>query len=381
MMRVRQSYVGYGSLGLEGDLGFEASMTGNRVMLPPRVAFAQILSAHAPSEVVIDLAEPTSVRGALNASACLHDGGACEFWVDDHWIGDLSSPCETTPAIQLPAGTYRLGAWSTRKSWGAHSLWLLAESPEQHCRVALVTVACYRREQVKDTVRWLYASAAKVGWLVHAFGVGTPFESLYNNKVERLVVWLKALPSCYQHIVFLDARDAFVFGTEEEVASRLRHPIMISMESPPWPERGERWTSEFRALVSLNEEATPLAFVNSGMYAGRRDTVVRFLGSLITLRKRWLAGDCPDWLKPYRHFNDDQFLFQARYRLDPGGIRLDTRAELLCNMSWHHVELAHPDIHPGDRKLTTRYGTEPLFLHFNGSQTPNLMHWYHWLLG
>jgi len=172
-----RSQPGYGSLGVGGALGFAALMTGDKVMLPPRVAFGESLSAHASSEVVLELAAPTSVRGALNASACLHDGGACEFWIDDHWIGDLTAPCQTTHALHLPAGTYRLRSRTTRKSWGAHSIWLFAESPARHSRVALFTVACYPEDRVKDTVRWLYSSAAKVGWLVHAFGVATPVEN------------------------------------------------------------------------------------------------------------------------------------------------------------------------------------------------------------
>lgn len=381
MIHVRNSELAFGMLGRDGTLGFEAPMTRDRVMLPPRIAFAEALSAHAPSEVVVELAEPMSVRGALNASACLYDGGACEFWIDDHWIGDLSDPCATTPAIHLPAGNYCLSTGTTRHNWGAHSLWLFAPSPARHRRVALVTVACYPGNRIKDAAHWLHASAASVGWLLHAFGVDTPFENHYKSKVERCVAWIRSLPPCYEHVVFLDARDAFVCGTEDEVAARLEHPLSISMESVSWPERGERWVTEFRAFVAQHEESTPLTFINSGMYAGTREAVVRFLDRLIALRHRWLRGDGPDWLLPYCHFDDDQFLFHAGYRLDPSSARLDTRAELLCNMSWHHVELAHPDIDPGDRKVTTRYGTEPLFLHFAGTQTPNLPYWYHWLLG
>jgi hypothetical protein len=60
MMRMIRSQPGFGSLGLDGELGYGASMTGDRVMLPPRVTFGESLSAHAPSEAVLELTEQGS---------------------------------------------------------------------------------------------------------------------------------------------------------------------------------------------------------------------------------------------------------------------------------------------------------------------------------
>jgi hypothetical protein len=317
----------------------------------------------------------------LNASASLVDGGACEFWINDHWIGDLTCPCETTPAINLPARTYRLRVKTTRSNWGAHSLWLFEDNVSYRGRVGLVTITCYPEHRAKEMARWLYSSAARVGWLVHAFGVGTAFESMYQGKVERLASWLRSLPGCYEQVVYLDSRDAFVVGTEDQVFARLSYPVLVGMESGPWPEQGEQWASAFRELVFRREARTALAYINAGMFAGQREVLIGCLDNMTKLRQRWMAGDCPDWLKPYRHFSDDQFLWQAYYRVDPTLIRLDTQAELLCNMSWQHLELAHEDIHPGDHRVATQYGTEPLFLHFSGPGTAQLHHWFYWLLG
>jgi hypothetical protein len=380
-MRVRQAHVGYGDLGIGGDLGYGATMTGDRVMLPPRIPFGQALSAHAPSEIIVELDQPAAIRGALNASAALWDGGACEFWINDHWIGDLTSPCQVTPPINVAAGVHRLRSRAAPTNWGAHSLWLFNENRSFRARVALVTIACYPEDRVKEEARWLFASAARVGWLVHAFGVGSSFENMYQTKVERLAGWIRSLPDHYKHVVYLDARDAFVFGTEEEVRSRLNWPVLIGMESGPWPEQSENWASALRGLAHHHHPQTALAYINAGMFAGEREAVVVCLGNMIQLRRNWLAGHGPDWLNPYRHFHDDQFLWQAYYRLDPSSIQLDSKAELLCNMSWQHLELAHKDIRPGDRRVTTRYETEPCFLHFSGPGTPNLPHWFHWLLG
>lgn len=150
-MIVIRGTVGHAGIGLGGLLGYRDDMADGRMALPAGVdTFDHSVSAHAPSDPLVELREPTDVRGVLNAGAnfTFHDNGPCQFWVNDHRICELSLACEPTPWIlprHIPpprnTGAPPLGGlsvWVARK--GDHG---------PFGRLALVTVGCYPAEGVK----------------------------------------------------------------------------------------------------------------------------------------------------------------------------------------------------------------------------------------
>src|SRR5207247_1534162 len=141
-----------------------------------------------------------------------------------------------------------------------------AAAPASRCNLALVTAACYPPARLKHEARWLFASAARVGWLVHAFGVGTAFDTMYRTKIERLAAWIRSLPRCYDSVLYVDARDVLVLDSQDHVASKIYHGVVIGMESNPWPETGEAWASALRRETFLHEARSALAYINAGMF-------------------------------------------------------------------------------------------------------------------
>jgi hypothetical protein len=268
---------------------------------------------------------------------------------------------------------------------GAHALWLFNKNSSYQPRIALVTVACYPKGQVKDKVKQLFTSAARLSWFIHAFGANTPFESFYRSKIERLKGWLESLPNIYEYVIFLDAHDTFTLNfTEEQVYSKLKHPLLISVESGLWPEQSQEWAEPLKKLAIKANPKSPLFFINSGMICGKKEVLISSLKEIIELRQNWLAGQVLDWLKPYkRHISDDQFLWQAYYRAKPEAVTLDLTEEIFCTMPWHRLkgEFNREDIKLCDGKLQTQFNTEPCFVHFPSPDTPSFKRWFCWLVG
>lgn len=377
MMLIRGT-VGHGDIGLGGSLGYHDDVAGGKVALPGWVdSFDLSISAHAASDLLVELAEPTDVRGALNAGANLtaHDSGPCEFWVDDHWVGDLTFPCETTPWVHLPQGVYRLRVVPTHRNWGAHTVWLARRGePATAGRLALVTVACYPAGEVKRHLYWLYRSAARVGLLVHALGVDTRYVGHYQAKVERVAGWLAALPPCYDKVLYLDGRDTFVTAGETDLAGRVGAGVRISGEPSCWPDRRPEWAALFRG-------DTDLVYPNAGMWAGPRGAIGEQLDRIRRFRRRCAAGHRVGLVAATPHLDDDdQHLWQACMAYEPAGVETDTRMALFCTLGWVDANVRGTGRVRADRHgLVTEYGTRPACAHFPGGSTERMSYWARWL--
>jgi hypothetical protein len=376
-MQLIQWKVGHGEVRLDGFLGYSDAFTNDRVALPGWVGpFDNSISAHATSDLVVDLAKPTDLCGALNAGANLtaHDSGPCEFWINDHWIGDLSFPCETTPWICVPPGIHRLRTIPTRRHWGAHTIWL-ARNCERAAsgRLALVTIGCYPLAEVKKHLYWLYRSAARVGLLVHAFGIDSRYYSHYQSKIERLDGWLDSLPACYDKVLYLDGRDTFVTAGETELAGRLRGEILISGEPGCWPDRRPEWAALFHG-------DTDQIYPNAGMWAGDRVAVREQFDRIRSFHRRCSAGHRVGLLRSTSYFDNDQHLWQACMAYEPCKVETDTRMNLFCTLAWIDANIEGTGrVRPDRHGVATEYDTRPACLHFPGGNTEKMGYWARWL--
>jgi hypothetical protein len=377
---VRSGRVGHGTLAADGTLGYECDITGDRVLVPSAAGnYRYCLSAHAPSEILLTVKKAVAVRGILNGSALLHAGGACGFWIDHHWIGDALSPCHSTPWIELPPGEYRLKVTTAAaRNWGAHSVWLFRDgSLGDAGRLAVVTLGCYPETALKDKLYWLSRSTAKHGLHLRVCGVGTRLGSWFESKIAGMRDWIDALPSCYSHAVYLDGRDSCVLAGETEIVETLNGlPLRttIGAERCPWPEKGDEWQKAF-----ARADNTPECFPQAGGWGGAiRDAggLVDTLGQLAAFREAWLKGDCPRWLRDYRHHDDDQFLWQAQYRASKQLFGLDADSRLFVNMTCTNTDLHRFDVfRPQGGRLMCANGNTPCCVHFSGSGFQRMPHW------
>jgi hypothetical protein len=378
MIKVLKHTVSYGSLGVDGLLGYKAPTTNDHVLVPPEIGpYDECLSAHAPSALFIETDSSVAVRGALNGSAWIHSGGKCEFWIDHHWIGDAPYSGSPTPWVNLPPGQYLLRARPTHGAGGAHSIWLFrASTLAASGRLALTTIGCYPEDNIKSALRWLHISAAQNGLHLHVFGVAERMRSWYSAKIERMRGWLNVLPDCYSHAVYLDGTDTIVLGGELEMHAALDSfttKSVIGAETCCWPERSQAWRDGFKADVS---ERFPQAGGWGGAIrgdGGLLDTLTR----IETMRNEWMSGRGPEWLLPFRHFNDDQFLWQAFYRSNPNALALDSRFRLFANMTCTNMVLHHTDrIRAKGGRLVCANGNRPCCAHFSGA---GKLAWGPWL--
>jgi hypothetical protein len=374
-----QVHIGYGSLGVDGALGYKSPMVADRVMLPERIGnYDRCLSAHAPSQVDVEVTEPVSVCGVMNGGCRLHDGGACEFWIDNHWIGDVCNCAEPTPWIHLPPGRYSLRANSTRANWGAHTIWLFRKSDLPVTgRLALFTLGCYPVEHVKTKMKWLHLTAAQKGLYLHVLGVGERRGSWFQEKILRMRKWLADLPGVYSQAVYMDGKDTFVIGDESELVEKLNafvSPTVIGSENCSMPEEGVEWRQAF-VKDTLPLECFPQAGGWGGTIRGV-DGLVDVLGQIEALRADWIRGIGPDWLLPYRHFDDDQFLWQAIFRTSRKNIALDTHFKLFANMTCTNTILCdQARAYPVRDRIVHFSGNEPACIHFSGGGVDRMEEW------
>lgn len=83
----------------------------------------QLLSAHAPSQLFIEAAQPLAVYGFTDGTA-VPRGWVARFKVNGCLLGSCKRRLERTPRIELPAGNHCLDVEVVDgEIWGAHTVW------------------------------------------------------------------------------------------------------------------------------------------------------------------------------------------------------------------------------------------------------------------
>ena len=148
-----------------------------------------------------------------------------------------------------------------------------------------------------------------------------------------------------EHILFLDAYDTVVLGSENEILAqfeKLEHPWVCNAEPNIWPP-GSFEPEDYPQVD------TPWKYLNSGAYLAERTY-------LLEQFDRWVGtGRIP--------FNvDDQRWLAGYYLSEPGVIKLDTDCELFqCLIGGWWAFETEPGV-----LYNTHTCTHPLILHHNG---------------
>jgi hypothetical protein len=353
-------------------------LVGGAVGFVDQDEWEHTISVRPNSDVSVEITEPTDLRGMMNSGATpsVRDSDRCEFWINNHWIGDLSSTHSMTPWIHLPPGIYRLRMKPARSSAETGPCWIARKGKHRSTgRLALITVGCYPETQLKQRLFWLHRSAARFGLLVHTFGISTAYGCHYEAKIERMAQWLKELPSCYDKVLFMDGRDTFLVGGEAEIVSRLNASVLISAESVCVPDSRPEWSALFGSDMDQ-------IYPNAGMWAGIRLNIEECLERLQDFNRCCLAGFRVGLLTSTKHFDNDQHLWQAFMIYGDKPIATDTRMTLFCTLGDFpaNAEGKSP-VQLLGAELVTKYETRPVCMHFPGSSTDKLEYWAGHLLG
>lgn len=127
--------VGYGDVGLNGQLGYEGKKIGRKVVEGEEW---NTISVHAPSDGKINAFSPIEIYGVLNTD--LNAVNVCTAKIDDNAVGTVRFAGDRTDKIQLPAGEHRLSFSVNGSNGGAHTIWAfrtLADEPLEQASVAV----------------------------------------------------------------------------------------------------------------------------------------------------------------------------------------------------------------------------------------------------
>jgi len=353
-------------------LGYRCRETQDSIIVLGVPRWIAAISAHAPSECLVEIDQPVAIAGATNAS--FNCPRPVDAFVNDHHIGTLTRSSELTPRVHIPPGIVTL-RFEGLSHIAAHTVWLIYPSPyPAFGRLALVTVGAYTRDAIKNKLRYLFRSAALRGILVHVACIGEQYQSHYENKVVRLKRFVEALPSAYGIVAYLDGVDGFVLGTEEEIIDTFldfNSPGVCGTEDCCWPVRDDR----FRNMFTQGTHR----FLNAGTWIGSREWVQRSLAELQSMHFELKTGAWPSYASGRRRraiFND-QLLWQIAYLENRITLRLDTEWHLFDNLpcTWMFpTPNAHFDIVEG--RLRVPDGHRPPLIHLPGAGKRNKHLWW-----
>lgn len=159
---VKEHTVGYGDLGVNGDLGYE----GKRVQMQGLPDGIEWISAHAPSKLVIETTEPLYVFGAIDESTSSVEDTffarnkniwECAFLLDGERIGGISAGGFTTMQVRIEPGLHTLET-VTGDAGRTHSIWGFSTPAEIECEqkyttLGIAVVAVGIEESVKKRFR------------------------------------------------------------------------------------------------------------------------------------------------------------------------------------------------------------------------------------
>jgi hypothetical protein len=123
MIDIKWQDVGWGCLGLNGNLGFDAK----RVQPPADLVGWNYLSAHAPSSLLVEVTRPIKLAGFFSSTSTAPASSA-SFFASGNYVGKVNKLGESTLTnygeFHLWAGTHLLEVTLTlQDKSGCHSVW------------------------------------------------------------------------------------------------------------------------------------------------------------------------------------------------------------------------------------------------------------------
>jgi len=202
---------------------------------------------------------------------------------------------------------------------------------------AFVTVAAY--QDYEPVTAALRQSAEDYGVPIIFYDTDAAWQSFYVNKIERLYGHLTQLRNAGKEFAFfLDCRDVVFIEPLDVILTKfnaLNDGRVIFNQDV----LGKIWPSHNDSLAHAIEEAVGSKDIrlNSGMYAGEIDNILKIQHLAIEVRHELKAG-CPRpgiLKKLYQeigtdHCDDDQHLYQICLSYCPELFRIDSEKELFA---------------------------------------------------
>jgi hypothetical protein len=231
-------------------------------------------------------------------------------------------------------------------------------------------------------IQVLAMSARKQDVPIVVCGENEQFTTYTEAKIRRLCHWVTSLPSECKYILYAD-NDVGIVGNAEEILSRFlasQTPVLIGCERCCCPVCNSRaW------IESFPEKTAGRNFVCAGCWMGTRSAVEYTLQALLNLHERLSrrAEEPSERTEdsPFRHAchrDNDQFLWQALYKLGLAEIALDDSFSLVANVTcennrWHDPACAFR--FQDGRLVDTESGNRPSAIHFSGGSRAFAHQW------
>ena len=225
-------------------------------------------------------------------------------------------------------------------------------------RLHVVTVANY---QALGLDRLLY-SAEYFGHEVTVLGMDKPYPNHFV-KVHNTLDFAQSIPS-QDLILFVDAFDVMILGTEDEIVSRFlefKKPCLFGAERNYHPK-----ASVFDLIGEYPHSPTSLQYLNSGTYIGYAKYVKDMIRTVLRRQHKMPIKRMP------KRFNDDQYHFHRYFARAYDEVERDVYAKIffpLTNINENELVL--------DSENKTIFFTEtgefPLVIHGNGKGLPKMI--------
>lgn len=380
LLTILSGTTNWGNIAIGGALGYASELAADRVVTAPGEHFDELLSAHAMSDVTVELHEPAQVQGFISGSSPGDCFNPVLFTIDHNSLGLAWQTFDASEAVVLAPGVHRLRCLSRNGYEGLHSVWGFRRVSSVPARaLEIFTVGRYPLDKVDWKLMNFTRSVTRFGRLAHVLGAGKPMESWPECKVADTLKAIRGLPDSVTHILFSDGEDAAILGDETALIERFRGlgtEFLISAESNCWPVRDDPEWEDCFPPVQGNKR-----FINSGGWMATREGAETVLAEVMRtyyeVRGSRLPAAMEKWGKYSRYVErSDQWNFQMALLAGRVRFHVDHGFELFSSMGTECRLLENnPEIDLVDGKLHSIFGnTYPLLLHFN-SHSPGLNRW------
>lgn len=213
-------------------------------------------------------------------------------------------------------------------------------------KTLLYTAACWPSEEEARAKLWIFLkSCEKFGHQPALYGMGKGFSGYRDMLMERMLEYLKTVPSDYSHVLFTDSWDAMMTGTLDEIEWKYQQLGNPSMLVSAYFGLGNE--SDMAKYEGCFDQSLYYRYPNRGGFMGEREAVIDAFEKMMATEDG-TGDDCFLWYRGWREC-------WLRPQLDSG-----------CQI--FQVTEEHCEVE-GDRLYNIITKTQPCVLHLSGGYT------------
>lgn len=217
-------------------------------------------------------------------------------------------------------------------------------------KTLLYTAACWPSESEARSKLWIFLkSCEKFGHSPALYGMGRGFSGYRDVLMERMLEYLKTIPSEYSHVIFSDSWDAMMTGPMDEIESKYRDMGSPDVLMSAYFGLGNE--SDMSKYEGVFDETKHYKYPNRGGFMGRREAVID------AFEKMSSCGDAT---------GDDCFLHYRGYREGWFRPMLDSECQIFHISDYH---LSVEDTNNGPRAFNSYTSSNPCVVHLSGGYT------------